>query len=36
MLKSLVYVDLDQVLEEQDETDLQGEIACAGGKCDIF
>ena len=36
MLEALVEVDLDQVIEEQDETDLQGEIACAGGKCDIF
>ena len=35
-LEALVEVDLDQVIEEQDETDLQGEIACAGGKCDIF
>ena len=36
MLADLVYVDLDQVVEQEDETDLQGEIACAGGKCDIF
>lgn len=36
MLKDLVEVDLDNVLEDEDKTDLQGEIACAGGKCDIF
>ena len=36
MLADLVFVDLDQVVEQEDETDLQGEIACAGGKCDIF
>ena len=35
-LKSLVAVDLNQIIEDNDETDLQGEIACAGGKCEIF
>ena len=35
-LKSLVAVDLNQIIEEHDETNLQGEIACSGGKCEIF
>jgi len=36
MYKSLVDVDLMQVVEEEDETDLKGEIACAAGACSIF
>jgi ribonucleoside-diphosphate reductase alpha chain len=36
MLTALVEVDLDNVREEDDETDLKGEIACAGGACEIF
>ena len=37
MFKSfLVAVDLDNVKEEADNTDLQGEIACSGGVCEIF
>ena len=28
-------VDYTLLLEEEDNTDLQGEIACGGGKCDI-
>ena len=35
MLKSLVNVDLDQVVEGEDNTDLSGEIACAGGACEL-
>ncbi len=35
MLKSLVNVDLDKVAESEDNTDLSGEIACAGGACEI-
>ena len=35
MLKSLVNVDLDKVVEAEDNTDLSGEIACAGGACEI-
>lgn len=33
--KSLTNVDLTKVIEEEDNTDLKGEIACAGGKCDL-
>ena len=30
-------IDLDLIIEEQDDTDLQGELACAGGgSCEIF
>jgi ribonucleoside-diphosphate reductase alpha chain len=32
MLKGL---DMTQVIEQEDNTDLQGEIACAGGLCEI-
>ena len=28
-------VDLTQVIETSDETNLSGEIACAGGACEI-
>jgi len=33
--KSLSEVDLTKVVETQDNTDLSGEIACAGGQCEI-
>jgi len=36
MLTELIDVNLDNVREEDDETDLKGEIACAGGACEIF
>jgi len=35
LMKSLVNVDLTNVIEVEDNTDLQGELACAGGSCDI-
>ena len=35
MMSSLVNVDLNMVTETEDETDLKGEIACAGGACEI-
>ena len=35
MMKSLESVDLTNVIEMQDNTDLQGELACAGGVCEI-
>ena len=28
-------VDLNNVVESEDLTDLQGEIACAGGMCEV-
>ena len=35
MLKSLVDVNLSEIVESDDNTDLKGEIACAGGACEI-
>jgi len=35
MMKSLESVNLEMVVEMQDNTDLQGELACAGGSCEI-
>ena len=36
MLSLLKSVDLNEVVESTDETDLSGEIACGGGSCEIF
>jgi len=35
MMGSLSKVDLSNIIEEEDETDLKGELACAGGACEI-
>jgi ribonucleoside-diphosphate reductase alpha chain len=35
MMKSLSKVDLSKVIEVEDNTDLKGEVACAGGACEI-
>jgi ribonucleoside-diphosphate reductase alpha chain len=35
MLESLTNIDLTQVIELDDNTDLSGELACAGGACEI-
>ena len=35
MLKLLTEIDLTEVVELEDNTDLQGELACAGGVCEI-
>ena len=35
LLKELSNIDLTKVIELSDNTDLQGEIACAGGLCEI-
>ena len=35
LLPSLKMVDLDKVVELEDNTDLKGELACAGGACEI-
>jgi len=32
---ALTGLDLTQVIETQDNTDLSGELACAGGQCEI-
>ena len=35
LVKLLQDVNLENVMEETDETDLSGELACAGGVCEI-
>ena len=35
MLESLKEIDLTKIIETDDETDLAGELACAGGACEI-
>jgi len=35
MMKSLSNIDLTQVVELDDNTDLSGELACAGGACEV-
>jgi ribonucleoside-diphosphate reductase alpha chain len=35
MLATLADIDLTKVIEEDDNTDLKGEAACAGGACEI-
>jgi len=35
MLKSLKGVDLTKIVELEDQTNLSGELACAGGSCEI-
>ena len=35
MMKSLAEVDLSNVVEIEDNTNLSGELACAGGSCEI-
>ncbi len=34
MSKYLKEIDLSSIIEEHDETDLQGELACSGGACE--
>ena len=35
MLETLKEVDLFKIVEEQDDTDLKGEIACSANGCEI-
>jgi ribonucleoside-diphosphate reductase alpha chain len=35
MVETLKNINLSRVTEEQDNTDLKGEVACAGGVCEI-
>ena len=35
MMETLQLVDIARIEEEDDETDLSGELACAGGACEI-
>ena len=34
-VKLLNDIDLSNIIEETDETDLSSELACAGGSCEI-
>lgn len=34
-MQGLDSIDLTQVIELEDNTNLQGELACAGGACEI-
>ena len=36
LLQYVKRIDLDLIIEDQDETNLSGELACAGGSCEIF
>jgi ribonucleoside-diphosphate reductase alpha chain len=35
-ITKLHEVDLSKVIEQQDNTDQKGELACAGGACEIL
>ena len=35
MMETLRLVDIARIEEDDDETDLSGELACAGGACEI-
>ena len=35
LMRPLTTIDLSNIVEEEDETDLKGELACAGGACEI-
>jgi ribonucleoside-diphosphate reductase alpha chain len=35
LVKHLQDINLSNVIESTDETDLSGELACAGGSCEI-
>jgi ribonucleoside-diphosphate reductase alpha chain len=35
MMKSLNNIDLSKVVEFADNTNLMGEVACAGGACEV-
>ena len=35
MVKSLMDIDLSKITEENHETNLTGELACAGGACEV-
>jgi ribonucleoside-triphosphate reductase (thioredoxin) len=35
LMKTLTQVDLSKIVEFEDSTDLKGELACAGGACEV-
>lgn len=36
LVSKLVDIDFSQIREYEDATDLSGEVACAGGQCEVF
>jgi len=36
MMETLREVNVDNIIEVEDTTDLQGEVACGGGACEVF
>ncbi len=36
MMGSLTSIDLSHIVELVDDTNLSGELACAGGSCEII
>ena len=36
LVESLLDINLDNVIEVEDNTDLKGELACAGGVCEVI
>ena len=35
MVKTLMDVDLSKITENDDNTNLSGDLACAGGSCEV-
>ena len=35
LMKSLTNIDFSEIIESEDNTNLSGELACAGGQCEI-
>ena len=35
LINTLHSIDLSHVIESSDNTDLKGEVACAGGQCEV-
>ena len=36
MVKTLTEIDLSQIIEKDDNTDLSGELACTGESCELI
>jgi hypothetical protein len=35
MAAQMEMIDVSQIVEEEDHTNLQGELACSGGACEV-
>jgi ribonucleoside-diphosphate reductase alpha chain len=35
LLRKIKNIDLSQIIEDDDDTDVKGEVACAGGACEV-